>query len=120
MQRRGISPPAGERMAREQPALHFLYRAIANASTSFDREELRKRNSAMRTRQADLLRGFSMPTLFITGGEDTTFPPFVADALAPLMPNAKVEQVHDAGHSVYFQRASVFNRLVDRFFATVP
>ena len=38
MQRRGIAPPAGERMAREQPALHFLYRAIANVSTSIDRE----------------------------------------------------------------------------------
>jgi 3-oxoadipate enol-lactonase len=120
MQRRGISPPAGERMAREQPALHFLYRTIANASTSFDREELRKRNSAMRTRSADVLRGFSMPTLFITGGEDTTFPPFLPDALAPLMPNAKVEQVRDAGHSVYFQRSSIFNHLVDRFFAAVP
>src|SRR5262249_38970833 len=32
MARRGISPPAGERMAREQPELHFLYRMIANES----------------------------------------------------------------------------------------
>lgn len=119
MQRRGISPPAGERMAREQPALHFLYRAIANASSTFDREELRNRFNALRTRSPDVLRGFSMPTLFITGGEDTTFPPFLADALAPLMPNAKIEQVREAGHSVYFQRASIFNHLVDRFFAAV-
>jgi pimeloyl-ACP methyl ester carboxylesterase len=119
MQRRGISPPAGERMAREQPALHFLYHAIANASAAFDREELRKRLAAMNTRSPDVLRGFSMPTLFITGGEDTTFPPFLADALAPLMPNAKVEQVRETGHSVYFQRASVFNQLVDRFLAAV-
>ncbi len=106
-------------MAREQPALHFLYRAIANASGSFDREALRKRTNAMRTRSADVLRGFSMPTLFIIGGEDTTFPPFVADALAPLMPNARVEQVRDAGHSVYFQRPSIFNHFIDRFFTAV-
>ena len=115
MQRRGISPPAGERMAREQPALHFLYRAIANASDAFDREELRKRILAMATRPPDVLRGLAVPTLFITGEEDTTYPPFLSDALAPLMPNAKVEQVREAGHSVYFQRASVFNQLVDRF-----
>jgi pimeloyl-ACP methyl ester carboxylesterase len=115
MQRRGISPAAGERMAREQPALHFLYRAIDNASAGFDRAELRKRTNAMLTRSPDVLRGFSMPTLFITGGEDTTFPPFLAEALALLMPNAKVEQVRDAGHSAYFQRASMFNHLVDRF-----
>jgi pimeloyl-ACP methyl ester carboxylesterase len=119
MQRRGISPPAGERMAREQPALHFLYQAIANASAAFDREELRKRLAAMRTRSPDVLRGFSMPTLFITGDEDTTYPPFLSDTLAALMPNAKVEQVRETGHSVYFQRASVFNQLVDRFFAAV-
>lgn len=119
MARRGISPPAGERMAREQPALHFLYRAIANASGTFDREELRKRTDAMRIRSLDVLRGFDMPTLFITGDEDMTFPPFLADALAPLIPNAKVEQVREAGHSVYFQCASIFNHLVDRLFAAV-
>lgn len=119
MQRRGISPPAGERMAREQPALHFLYRGIANASDAFDREELRKRILAMATRPPDVLRGFAMPTLFITGDEDPTYPPFLSDALAPLMPNAKVEQVRDTGHSVYFQRASVFNELVDRFLSAV-
>jgi len=119
MQRRGISPPAGERMAREQPALHFLYRAIANASDAFDREELRKRILAMATRPPDVLRGLAMPTLFITGDEDATYPPFLSDALAPLMPHATVEQVREAGHSVYFQQAAVFNELVDRFLGGV-
>ena len=117
MARRGISPPAGERMAREQPAFHFLYHAIANASAAFDREELRKRINAMPTRSPDVLRSFSMPILFITGDEDTTYPPFLSDALAALMPNAKVEQVPETGHSVYFQRALIFNQLVDRFLA---
>jgi hypothetical protein len=36
-----------------------------------------------------------------------------------LMPNGKVERVRDTGHSVYFERASIFNDLVDRFFTTV-
>jgi len=117
MTRRGISPPAGERMAREQPTLHFLYQAIANMSAAFDREDLRKRLSAMYTRSPDVLRSFSMPVLFITGDEDTTYPPFRSNALAALMPNARVEQVRETGHSVYFQRASTFNQLVDRFLA---
>jgi 3-oxoadipate enol-lactonase len=112
---RGIAPPAGERMAREQPALHFLYRMIANASAAFDREELRKRLFAMATRPPELLRGVSIPTLFITGSEDTTVAPFLSDALAALMPSAKVEQVPNSGHSVYFERAETFNRLVDNF-----
>jgi len=53
-----------------------------------------------------VLRGISIPTLFVTGSEDTTYAPFLSDALAPLMPNARVEQVPDSGHSVYFQRAT--------------
>ena len=117
MQRRGISPPAGERMAREQPALHFLYQAIGSTTTTFDREELRKRIRAMATRPTEVLRNLAMPTLFITGDEDMSYPPFLSDALAPLMPNAKVEQVHEAGHSVYYERASIFNQLVGRFLA---
>ena len=120
MLRRGISPPAGERMAREQPALHFLYREIANASAAFDRVEFRKRIFMMTNRSPDLLHGFMMPVLFITGEEDiANFPPFIADALAPLMPNARVEHVPEAGHSVYFQRADVFNRLLDNFLSKV-
>ena len=119
MQRIGIAPTAGSRMAREQPELHFLYQEIANASAAFDREALRARNAAIATRSPDVLRNIKVPTLFITGGEDTTYPPFLSDALAPLMPNARVERVADAGHSVYFQRAARFNALVDRFFAEV-
>ena len=115
MDRRGISPPAGERMAREQPALHFLYRAIANASAAFDRESLRKRLAAIATRPPEVLCACATPTLFVTGGEDTTYPPFLSDALAALMPNATVEQVRDGGHSVYFQRAAIFNHVVERF-----
>ena len=67
MARRGISPPAGERMAKEQPSLHYLYREIANASAAFDPAELRKRLFAIATRPAGVLRDSSMPTLFITG-----------------------------------------------------
>jgi pimeloyl-ACP methyl ester carboxylesterase len=119
MQRRGIAPPAGERMAREQPALHFLYRAIANAGDAVDREALRQRLLAMATRPPDVLRALALPTLFITGDEDTTYPPFLSDALAPLMPHATAERVREAGHSVYFQRAALFNDLVDRFLGAV-
>lgn len=117
MQRRGIAPPAGRRMASEQPELHFLYKTIANASAGFDREALRARNAQISTRSPELLRTLRTPTLFVTGGEDTTYPPFLSDALAQSMPHARVEQVADAGHSVYFQRAARFNALVDRFLA---
>src|SRR6202011_128548 len=121
MQRDGVHPAAGARMAREQPALHFLYRAIdAIAGAKFDKESLRARMIALQTRPPNDLAGLNIPTLFITGDEDVVFPPLLAPSLAALMPNARVEPVTGAGHSVYFERAEVFNRLVDEFFSRIP
>src|SRR5262249_9073050 len=118
MQRDGVQPAAGARMAREQPALHFLYRSIdAMAGAKFDKEGLRARMIALQTRAPDDLAQLNVPTLFITGDEDVVFPPMLAPALAALMPSARVEQVAASGHSVYFERADIFNRLVAEFFA---
>jgi 3-oxoadipate enol-lactonase len=120
MQRDGVQPAGGARMAREQPALHFLYRSIdAMAGAKFDKEGLRARMIALQTRPPDDLARLQIPTLFITGDEDVVFPPMLAPALAALMPDARVEQVTAAGHSVYFERADVFNRLVEAFFAKI-
>ena len=117
MQRDGVHPAAGARMAREQPALHFLYRAIdAIAGAKFDKEGLRARMIELQTRPPSDLAGLKVPTLFITGDEDVVFPPMLAAALAALMPNARVEPVTGTGHSAYFERAEVFNRLVEEFF----
>jgi 3-oxoadipate enol-lactonase len=120
MQRNGVHPAAGTRMTREQPARHFLYRSIdAMAGAKLDKEGLRARMIALQTRPPDDLAGLAVPTLFITGDEDIVFPPMLALALAALMPNARVEHVAAAGHSVYFERAETFNRLVDEFFERV-
>src|SRR5215468_5841042 len=117
MQRDGVHPAAGARMARDQPALHFLYRAIdAIAGAKFDKEALRARMIALQTRPPDDLARLAIPTLFVTGDEDVVFPPMLAPALAALMPHARVEPVTSAGHSVYFERAEIFNQLVEEFF----
>ena len=119
MARRHVHPAAGLRMAREQPALHFLYRAIdAIGGADLDKERLRARMIAMQTKAPDTLKALGpLPTLFITGAEDVVFPPFLADPLAAVMANARVEHVPEAGHSVYFERAAAFNRAVDEFLA---
>jgi pimeloyl-ACP methyl ester carboxylesterase len=119
LERRGVGVAGGERMAREQPALHFLYRQISGLSLGPEREAVRRRLWAAFKRPVEVLSTITTPTLFITGGEDLVFPPFLADGMAKLMPNARVERVEEAGHSVYFERAEIFNRLVDEFLATV-
>ena len=113
---RGLHPAAGERMAREQPAAHYLYRAI-DAQSAVDKMALRGRLMATLTRPVDALRTLGVPTLWLTGAEDCVFPPFVAEAMAPLMPNARVVSVPEAGHSVYLERPEAFNRIVGEFFA---
>jgi pimeloyl-ACP methyl ester carboxylesterase len=83
---RGIHPAGGERMAREQPALNYLYRAIDALSAGLDKTVLRGRLMASLRHPVDRLRTLDIPTLWLTGAEDLVFPPFVADTLAPLMP----------------------------------
>jgi 3-oxoadipate enol-lactonase len=116
LRKRGIHPAAGERMASEQPALEFLYREIDRLSSGLDKEALRAKLLAARTLPAADLKRLTMPVLFVSGTEDVVFPPPAAAALAKLVPGARLESVPEAGHSVYFQRPEIFNRLVSNFF----
>jgi 3-oxoadipate enol-lactonase len=115
-----IHVAAGGRMAREQPAAHFLYQEIDALSYGLDKNTLRMRLGAAWTRPADVLRTLAVPTLWLTGAEDIVYPPFLSDILAPLMPNARVVCVPKAGHSVYFERPAEFNRIVAEFLGANP
>jgi 3-oxoadipate enol-lactonase len=111
---RNIHVAGGERLAREQPAAHFLYQEI-DALSTVDKVAVRARLGEALRRPAAELRTLNVPTLWLTGDEDIVYPPFLSDLLAPLMPNARVARVPNAGHSVYFERPAEFNRVVDAF-----
>jgi len=115
--RRAIHPAAGERMAREQPALHFLYREIDRLSDALDKNALRAKLMETRQLPVSRLREIQAPVLFVCGEEDVVFPPPAAAALAACIPGAKVAFVPAAGHSVYFERPERFNELVSAFLA---
>jgi pimeloyl-ACP methyl ester carboxylesterase len=119
MQANNIHVAAGQRMACEQPAAHFLYQEI-DALSSVDKLKLRQRLGDSLVRPADTLRTIDVPTLWLTGAEDLVYPPFLSDILARLMPQAEVACVPQAGHSVYFERPAQFNRIVDQFLAKAP
>ena len=114
---RGIHPAVGARAAKEQPALHFLYRAMDELSVGLDKETLRGRLMAARTRPASDLAGIAIPALWITGAEDVVFPSPVAPHLAAFMPQARHAEVERAGHSPYFERPATFNALLAEFLA---
>jgi 3-oxoadipate enol-lactonase len=115
--RRGIHVACGERMAHEQPSLHLLYRQLDDINAELDKEALRGRLIAARTRRAEELAAIDCPLLLLAGDEDIVMPPFAADALAALLPRAQVVHIAEAGHSAYFERAALFNRLLADFLA---
>ncbi len=116
---RGIHPAAGERMARERPALHYLYTEISDLSIGLDKERLRRDLYALRTTPAHAVAALRMPVLCISGEEDVVIPTGAVALLAEIIPGAMMVRVPESGHSVYFERPDVFNRLADDFFRGV-
>lgn len=111
----GIHPACGERMAREQPALHHLYRQIDLLNADVDKETLRRKLRAACTVGPERLAGLRMPVLCITGEEDVVIPPAAVRALAATLPSGSFAQCPAAGHSVYFERAAWFNDRVGEY-----
>jgi pimeloyl-ACP methyl ester carboxylesterase len=117
---RGIHPAAGERMAAEQPALHFLYQQITALNGDRWSPSNPPPGSALVPRVGrEELRGFDVPTLFVIGEEDVVIPPRLLELGAAAVPGARVARVPKAGHSVYFERPMEFNRIVDEFLTSV-
>ncbi len=112
---RGIHPACGERMAAEQPELHWLYRSLDGLSPDLDKGAILAGLAAARTRSLSDVAGLPVPVLGIAGSEDVVIPPGAVKAVVDAMPNGRYEEVPAAGHSVYFERPGVFNRLVREF-----
>lgn len=110
----GIHVAAGARMAAEQPAMHLLYRHIDDQNAALDKEALRARLGAGRTRAPEEL-ATGLPLLLLAGDEDIVMPPFAAAAIAAVVPGARAARIPRAGHSAYFERPAAFNALVESF-----
>lgn len=115
----GRQPAAGPRMAQEQPALHRLYQQIDELSRHLDKEVVRSRLWAMRTRAPDELATAGVPVLMVSPDEDIVICPLTLRALAKALPGARCEIIARAGHSPYFERAVEFNRALERFVAEI-
>lgn len=94
-----------------------LYNQIGLFNTDLDMRKL----ESMLFNPLDLerLKGFRVPTLFITANKEQLFPPEMIKRVAELVPDAKVEVLGDAGHSSYFELPDLFNKTVSNFFAGI-
>jgi 3-oxoadipate enol-lactonase len=114
---RGIHPACGERMYREQPELHWLYRSIDELSLGLDKPSIIRGLAAARIRDVTSVADLTVPVLGIAGAEDVVIAARAVEDLVTAMPNGRYEEVPAAGHSVYFERATTFNHLVEDFLA---
>jgi pimeloyl-ACP methyl ester carboxylesterase len=65
-------------------------------------------------------RRITQPTLVIQGTADQVVNPGNAAVLADLLPDARVEHFHGAGHLLYWEQPKRFARVVGRFLAVPP
>lgn len=115
MLERHILPASGPRMAAESPALAHLYRQINGLTWGWDREALRARLGAARTRPPADLAAARCPVLFLANAEDRVLPPFAPAGMVDAIPGARMAMIPAAGHSAYFEKAAAFNALVEAF-----
>lgn len=110
----GVHPAAGERMFREQPALHFLYAQIAALNSP---EALGVGPWLVMEGRTPITRAreVTVPVLVIAGAEDRVIPVSMLELAAAAFPAGRIAHVPEAGHSVYFERPAAFNALIDRF-----
>ena len=116
---RARTPPRACGWRASSRRCHFLYREIDALNAGSTAGAVMSRLLALRTTPPAALAALSMPVLCIAGEEDVVIPP---DAVAILAARAWRTRgwcaCPQAGHSVYFERAAAFNRLLDDFLAT--
>ncbi len=101
-------PAAGERMLQEQPDLHEMYVQIGEQNDSVSYRGW----GQIKPSELDQLE---CSVMLISGDEDPVCPPERIAALSETLGDSKLVAVPRAGHSVYFERADLFNRMVDEF-----
>jgi len=95
------------------PALCFLYQQISALNTRVTPNLV----PLLFGLKHDLkpIIAHKIPTLLLVGEEDVLTPPPAMASVAAQIPQARFVQVPQAGHSVYFERAEEFNRILGEF-----
>tara|TARA_B100000029_G_C17513363_1_gene937142 strand:- start:317 stop:1195 length:879 start_codon:yes stop_codon:yes gene_type:complete len=125
----GYTDPTIERLLRQQsierspfapsfierhPERAFLYREIQRLTLERELAAIRMQVEATPTEINPIIE-YEIPTLFIVGEEDTLVAPAVIEAMHDKIPHSEFAVVPEAGHSVYYERPKMFNRLTVEF-----
>ena len=74
---------------------------------------------AARADSTDLLPSISMPTLVVSGSEDTFTPPDEIRTMTDAIPGARLEVIQRTGHVCCYERPAAFNHVVSEFLASL-
>lgn len=74
---------------------------------------------ADRANSTDLLAGIDVPTLVVSGAEDTIIPPDEMRTMASAIRGSRFESISGAGHVCPYERPAAFNHVVAEFIATL-
>ncbi len=77
------------------------------------------RAMAERRDSTDLLAGIDVPTLVVSGTEDTVTPPAEMRALAEAIPGSRLEVIESGGHVCAYERPAAFNHVVGEYLASL-
>ncbi len=111
----GVHPAAGARLAREQPAMHFLYAQLNAMSPGIDKPALQR--ALLHDLRSTAVEQVRVPLLCITSDEDPLIPAAAVTWLSEHVPGAMLHHEPRTGHSVYWERPAAFNQVVDDFLA---
>ncbi len=121
----GVKRALGPHFARRERAKAFLYKQIRMLN-EHGPNRLRTDSQVQRLRalerapdssaSREALAALALPVLFIGGEHDEVMPVGLMVVAQTLIPDARMEVVPGAGHSVYFEQPETFNRLVLDFF----
>jgi len=108
--------PFAPGFAQREPALAFLYREIS-ALTLDAAQPAASTPAASAPPPTDIqpILARKVPVLFIVGEQDVLIPPPIIEAMHKKMPGSQLVKVPGAGHSVYFEKAADYNRIVGEF-----
>jgi 3-oxoadipate enol-lactonase len=96
------------------PEMAFLYDELMILGARPPADSM-ARIAARRYDLAKVRERLTMPILCMVGEEDELIPPGVIKVLADELPDARVVTVPHCGHSIYFERAEIFNQIVRDF-----
>ncbi|MHB8245065.1 MAG: alpha/beta fold hydrolase [Acidimicrobiales bacterium] len=109
----GSHPALGEAFSSQEPERAHLYQSLGQMGSA-DMAVILPRLLAVTHDESEAAR-LTMPVLCIVGDRDPLFPPASIRALADLLPDARVVEIFECGHSPYFEDPAVWNRVTRHF-----